>query len=177
MVQNIYSKEKPLTYPVIRKNLSKISVRQGIMMLIVVFLLLYYIIHKTYAIHDAVSLKSVLLFILLIFVALAFNFVFQKFKFGGEFTITDKEITITTTNHTVTYPIKDMTNFKMHSTAEDEKSTAMTAISKWLFGKSEGYSNSVHFTHNGKDIKMELYLKGKEDAEMFMQRAKDLNAV
>ena len=171
-----YSKEMPLTFPVIKKSKRKITLVQGVIIAMMGFLFLYVIIVKTYYKYDiAADSRSAILFVLLIIAVFVINFMMQKFRFGGEFTITDKEIILNTTNKTFTFPINEITNLKMLCCTTGEKTKTLTVINKWLFGKAEGCSNYVKFNHNGKDYQMELYLKGKEEVELFVLRAKDLN--
>lgn len=175
MEQKVYSKDMPLTFPVIKQNKRKITFSQGIMVVIAGFLLLYIIIYKTYYRDDIVaSVRSAILFVLLIIAVFIVNYLMQKFKFGGECTITDKELILNTTNKSAKFPINEISNLKMVCSTTGKNAKTLSSITRWLFGKSDGCGNSVQFTYKEQDYNMELYINGKEEAEMFLQRAKEL---
>jgi hypothetical protein len=175
MEQRIYTKEKPLTFQVIKKSERKISLFQGIMMTIVIFLLVYGIMYKTYYRDNiAASARSAILFVVLLIVVFIVNYLLHKFKYIGEFTITDNEIILNASNKTTRFPINEISNLKIICRSAEEKRTFVTELKRLVFGKPDGKGNCIEFTHKGNFHTMEIYLRGKQDAMAFMQRAKEL---
>ena len=178
MKQKIYSKDKPLTFPIIIKSSRKTSLSQGIMMAIVGFLLLFFIIFKTYYRYDiSADSRSAILFVVLIIVVFIVNYLLHKVKYGGEFTITDKEIILNSTNKTARFPINELNNLKITCPSFEKGKNLISRIKRWFSGKTDGKGNSIEFIYKGDFHILEIYLRGKEEVESFIQRAKDLNAI
>lgn len=177
MEQNLNLSDSNLTFPVIKKRKQKITISQGIMLSVILVLILYLIFYKT-QLNEELSnnIISAILFILFIIIAFGFNFLVQKFKFGGEFTITNDQIILTTTNKTATFKLNEISNLKIRSTSKEQNVNAMQSIKKWLFGKSDEKGNFVEFIHKGDHHIIEIYLKNNLESELLIKRAKELHA-
>ena len=113
METSTYTKQ-PLTFPIIKKSKKGITLLKSAIVFVVITIMIVVIISKTSLnTNHNVSFTSAILFIAVILITLIINFFAQKYRFGGEFTITDKEIKLRTTNKEATFFIKDLTGFKM----------------------------------------------------------------
>jgi hypothetical protein len=177
MEQNIIISNSYLTFPVIKKSKRKITLMQGIISLIVGIMIIYLIMYKTqFNEQSTKNILSAILFVLCIIIIIAVNFLLQKFKFGGEFTITDDKIILTTTNKTATFKLNEITNLKMICISETEMKKDYKSFKKWLFGNSDEKTNYVEFLYNGQYHMIEIYLKNNKETQQFKQRAKELQA-
>lgn len=177
-----YLKDLPIVFPIIRKEKKGTSFAKVVAVIIILIIFIKIIISRAdLTTNNSFSLKSIIFFVVSLFIILVINFFAQKFKFGGELTINDNDITVKTTNKSAVFALKDISNLQINFDSNEfsagNAKNLLLKIYMWFFGKSGGSGNFISFKHNGENYKFGIYINTIEKAEILKQVAMGFNAI